>query len=133
MAPVAERRRVALEWRCQPLEPLTADRGRLLQALSNLLDNAIRVTPGGSTVRVSATALDGAVEFAVEDGGPGIEPEELQHIFERFWQGRRGAGSAGLGLAIVKGLVEAHGGEVSVRSAPGQGSTFRFRIPVIAG
>jgi signal transduction histidine kinase len=129
MAPVAERRNVRLERDGPPAPPLKADRGRLMQVLFNLLENAIRVTRAGSTVHLSARPVDGGVEFAVVDGGPGIAPEDLPHIFDRFWQGRRAGGSAGLGLTIVKGIVEAHGGRVEVESTAGQGSTFRFTIP----
>jgi len=113
-------------------EPLTvaADRGRLLQALSNLLDNALRLTPSGGSVTIDAVRSHPHVEFRVADTGPGIAAEQLPHVFDRFWQGtRERRGSAGLGLAIVKGIVEAHGGRVSVESKAGEGTTFRLWIP----
>jgi signal transduction histidine kinase len=128
MSPLAERRGVRLERGRDALPWLRADRGRLLQVLFSLIDNAIRVTPAGSAVSLAARAEPGDIEFTVADGGPGIPAPDLPHIFERFWQGR-GGGSAGLGLAIMKGIVEAHRGRVEAESAPGQGSTFRFRIP----
>jgi signal transduction histidine kinase len=132
MAPLAERRGVRLDRGRDALPWLRADRGRLMQVLSNLVENAIRVTPAGAAVSLAARALPGDIEFTVADGGPGIPDSDLPHIFERFWPGR-GGGSAGLGLAIVKGIVEAHGGRVQAESAPGQGSTFRCYLPRAEG
>lgn len=112
------------------LSPVPADRPRLLQALSNLLDNALRLTPAGGTVTVSAVRAHDLVEFTVRDTGPGIPPEHLPHLFDRFWQGtRERRGSAGLGLTIVKGIVEAHGGRLTVESRVGEGTSFRIWIP----
>jgi signal transduction histidine kinase len=128
MGHVATRRGVQLTCQSGPLPLLKADRGRLVQVLINLVENAIRITPAGAAVVVSARAVEGAIELAVQDSGPGIAADELPHLFDRFWQGR-GGGSAGLGLAIVKGIVQAHGGSVSVDSTPGAGSTFRVRLP----
>jgi len=107
-----------------------ADRRRLVQALSNLIDNALRLTPTGGTVNVEALPAPGYVEFVVRDTGPGIPAEHLPHLFDRFWQGARARrGGAGLGLAIVKGIVEAHGGRIFAESRPGEGAVFRFWIP----
>ena len=107
-----------------------ADRPRLFRVFANLIDNALRVTPAGGRVRITASPAREFVEFRVEDTGPGIDAEQLPHVFDRFWQGtRERRGSAGLGLAIVKGVVEAHGGRVFVESEPGAGATFRFWIP----
>ena len=112
------------------LPPVRADRPRLLQALSNLLDNAIRLTPEGGTVAVIAGRARDLVEFTVRDTGPGIPAEHLPHLFDRFWQGtRERRGSAGLGLTIVKGIVEAHGGRLAVDSRVGEGTSFRIWIP----
>jgi signal transduction histidine kinase len=108
-----------------------ADRRRLVQAVSNLIDNALRLTPRGGTVTVEALPAPGYVEFVVRDTGPGIPAEHLPHLFDRFWQGARARrGGAGLGLAIVKGIVEAHGGRIFAESRPGEGAVFRFWIPV---
>ena len=106
------------------------DRHRLLQVLGNLVGNAIKFTPEGGqvTVRVRAEPVAGApVLFAVEDSGSGIRPEQLPHLFERYWTGdSRGVG---LGLYIARSIVRAHGGDIEVRSAPGRGATFSFAIP----
>ena len=71
------------------------------------------------------------VELEVADSGPGIAPEHLPRIFDRFWRGKRMSGGVGLGLAIAKGVVEAHGGTISAHSEPGAGAVFRFTLPAI--
>jgi signal transduction histidine kinase len=110
-----------------------ADRERLAQVLRNLLANALTHTPDGGTIRVSARAAAGQVAVEVADSGEGIAPEHLPHVFDRFYRSdpsrARRTGGAGLGLAIVKQLVEAHGGQVSVASAPGAGARFTFTLP----
>lgn len=108
-----------------------ADRERLLQVFSNLLGNALKFTPRGGQVTLGARVEGDVVRFWVRDTGPGIAPEALEHLFDRFWQARRGdRRGAGLGLSIAKGLVEAHAGHLWVESEPGRGSTFSFTIPV---
>lgn len=107
-----------------------ADETRILQVLANLLGNAIEHTAAGGTITLSVGAAAGAVCFEVRDTGAGIPPDELPHVFERYWQGASARGrGAGLGLAICKEVVEAHGGVIGVTSAPGQGSTFSFTLP----
>jgi signal transduction histidine kinase len=113
------------------LPPVIADRERLLQVFSNLGGNAIKFTPKEGRVEIRATGGDAAVEFTVRDTGPGIAPDELPHVFDRFWQLEKTArGGVGLGLAIAKAIVEAHGGDIRVESAPGRGSCFTFTLPV---
>jgi signal transduction histidine kinase len=113
-----------------PLPPVIADRDRVLQVLGNLLANAVKFTPAGGRVEVGASREGEEVRWWVEDSGPGIPPEHLPHLFDRFWQARRShRRGLGLGLAIVKGLVEAHGGRVWVESEPGRGSRFQFTLP----
>jgi signal transduction histidine kinase len=131
---LARSRGVALACDADPAIPhVLADHRRLVQALSNLIDNALRLTPSGGTVTVQALPAPGYVEFAVRDTGPGIPADQLPHLFDRFWQGARARrGGAGLGLAIVKGIVEAHGGRLFAESRPGEGATFRFWIPAPA-
>ncbi|HEX2191290.1 MAG TPA: ATP-binding protein [Longimicrobiaceae bacterium] len=127
--PAAERG-LELELEVPPELPLVmADRDRVLQVLSNLLGNAVKFTPRGGRVAVRAAATDGWVEVSVSDSGPGIAPEDLPRVFDRFWQGDPRRKGAGLGLAIARGIVEAHGGEIRVRSTPGEGSTFSFTLP----
>jgi signal transduction histidine kinase len=131
--PTAARRGVRLERAVADALPLVAaDRGRLLQVLGNLLDNALRLTPGEGLVVVSAEHAPDAVRLSVSDTGPGIAPEEAPHLFDRFWQGRPGRrGGAGLGLAIARGIVEAHRGRIWVESTPGEGSTFHILLPAV--
>ena len=110
------------------------DRERLLQVFSNLIGNAVKFTPSGGQITIGAQVQDPVVVFSVSDSGPGIPQEHLPHVFDRFWQARRtGRHGIGLGLAIVKGIVEAHGGSVSVDSEIGQGTTFRFTLPTFPG
>lgn len=114
---------------------LRADLDRLHQVLVNLVDNAIKYGRPGGHVRVSARVLEPEpkVEIAVIDDGPGIPPESLPKVFERFYRvdaaRSRDQGGTGLGLSIVKHIVQAHGGEVSAESQPGQGTTFRLTLP----
>jgi two-component system sensor histidine kinase BaeS len=113
-----------------------ADVDRLAQVLHNLLGNALRHTPAGGSIVISATAAGDVVEVAVRDTGSGIDPEHLAHIFDRFWRSdpsrsRETASTegTGLGLSITRSLVEAHGGRIWAESAPGHGATFRFTLP----
>jgi signal transduction histidine kinase len=111
-----------------------ADRQRTLQVISNLLGNAFKFTPAGGTVRLGAAGDAAEVEFSVADTGPGIPPEHIEQVFERFWQAKRTRQGIGLGLAIARTIVQAHGGRIWVESAPGEGSIFRFTLPAaVAG
>jgi two-component system, OmpR family, sensor histidine kinase SenX3 len=105
----------------------------LMTALRNLIDNAIRYSPNGSTVGVGVRSRDGLVQVSVTDQGPGIPADEQDRIFERFYRidaaRSRQTGGTGLGLSIVKHVMSNHGGEVTVWSQPGQGSTFTVRLP----
>jgi two-component system, OmpR family, phosphate regulon sensor histidine kinase PhoR len=109
-----------------------ADRGRMEQVFVNLLDNAVKYTPGSGTVTVTATESGGMVIIAVQDSGLGIPPKDLPRLFERFYRvdsGRsRAEGGTGLGLSIVKHIVQLHGGTITVTSTPGKGSTFTFTL-----
>jgi PAS domain S-box-containing protein len=110
---------------------LLVDSQRIHQVLSNLVGNAIKFTPSGGCVTIGCSVLEAAAHFSVVDTGPGIPPEELPHVFRRFWQSsihdQRGVG---LGLSIARGLVDAHGGRIWVESPPGGGAHFRFTIPL---
>lgn len=111
------------------------DRDRASQVVLNLLSNAHKYTPPGGQVTLGAAATDQEVRISVRDTGPGIPPEDLPRIFERFYRGdparSTDQGGAGLGLAIAKALAEAHGGRIEVTSCPGQGSEFVFVLPRI--
>jgi signal transduction histidine kinase len=128
-------RGVALERRlAEDLPPVFADRERIHQVLFNLLDNAVRFTPDGGSVTVSAERHDGAVDVHVADTGSGIAPEHLPRLFERFYRvdpaRSKKEGGTGIGLAIARSVVEAHGGRIWAESSPGQGSVFTFELPV---
>lgn len=110
--------------------PAYADPARIRQVLSNLVSNALRHTPEGGRVEITARRGPGVVVLAVTDDGSGIEPSHLPRVFDRFYRAGSRPGGAGLGLAIAKRLVEAHGGRVEVTSAPGEGSTFAISLPV---
>src|SRR6185437_4095284 len=115
------------------LPEVEADDARIGQVLFNLLTNANKYSPEGAQVRLSARRIGEEVEFAVSDDGPGLEKEELEHVFDRFWRAESGetqSGGTGLGLAIAKSLVELHGGAISANSTPGEGATFRFVLPI---
>jgi signal transduction histidine kinase len=110
-----------------------ADAGRIGQVLANLLTNANKYCPEGARVRVTAAKAGRQVEFTVSDDGPGLSQDAVEHVFDRFWRAESGetqeVGGTGLGLAIARSLVDLHGGEIGVTSAPGQGATFRFVLP----
>jgi PAS domain S-box-containing protein len=126
---------IGLDAEIEPdLPEVLADEPRLVQALGNLVGNALKFTPPGGTVRIAAARRGGQVELAVSDTGPGIPPEQLAHLFDRFWQAnKRDRRGAGLGLAIAKAIVEAHGGQIQVESELGRGATFRITIPIAPG
>jgi signal transduction histidine kinase/DNA-binding response OmpR family regulator len=109
---------------------LLCDRKRIVQALSNLLGNAITFTPPGGTVELRIEADADAVRIVVSDTGPGITESQLPHLFERYWSGTsRGSSGVGLGLYIVRGIVQGHGGSISVESHSGHGATFKIMLP----
>jgi signal transduction histidine kinase len=113
-----------------PQEPLVVegDADRLRQVVGNLVSNALRYTPAGGRVMLRAWKADGQAGIQVSDTGPGIAPEDLPHVFDRFYRAGtardRASGGSGLGLAIARALVEAHGGEIGAASVPGEGATF---------
>jgi signal transduction histidine kinase len=110
--------------------PARIDRDRALQVLANLLSNALRVTPQGGRVVVRAEPRGDEVLLSVSDTGPGIPPEHLSHIFDRFWQARsQRRGGAGLGLAVARGIVESHGGRIWAENVPTGGARVCFTVP----
>jgi signal transduction histidine kinase len=110
-----------------------ADDGRLRQIIDNLLGNALQHTPPGSPVSVAVTSAPGSAYITVTDHGPGLTPEQASHVFERFYRTdrarARSRGGTGLGLSIAAALTAAHGGDISVDTAPGHGAVFRVRLP----
>jgi signal transduction histidine kinase len=116
------------------LPDIDADPGRIGQVLANLLTNANKYAPEGAQVELAAIKVGDEVEFAVSDNGPGLDQEQLEHVFDRFWRAdsteTQSVGGTGLGLAIAKSLVELHGGAISANSTPGEGATFRFVLPI---
>jgi signal transduction histidine kinase len=132
--PTLEEKQIALEAQiADDLPTVAVDPQRIEQVLLNLLDNACRYTPPGGKIVLSAYREDGAVHVSVRDGGPGIAPEDLPHIFERFYRGdksrARSSGGTGLGLSIAKALIEAHGGRIWAENAPQGGACFHFTVP----
>jgi signal transduction histidine kinase len=119
------------------LPNVQADADRVGQVLANLLTNANKYAHEGAKVRMTASRNGRQVQFSVSDNGPGLAPEELEHVFERFWRAQSGetqeVGGTGLGLAIAKSLVELHGGTISADSTPGKGTTFSFTLPIANG
>lgn len=130
----AEERRIALTTDIDPSGPkVWADPLKLTWVVTNLISNALRYTPAGGSIVVTAKEEAGVVQLRVSDTGPGIPPEIRDHLFERFaqWNVNGAApGSAGLGLAIVKDIVEAHGGRIFVESTVGTGTCFTVELPV---
>ncbi|HLI50255.1 MAG TPA: HAMP domain-containing sensor histidine kinase, partial [Thermomicrobiaceae bacterium] len=119
----------------EPLPAVLADELRVRQILANLIYNSLRHTPEGGVILVGAQALGDVVEVSVTDTGVGIAPEELPNVFDRNYRATNHSGfgyreGGGLGLAIVKQLVEAQHGQIQVESCPGEGSVFRFTLPV---
>lgn len=131
----AERARlggIQLHLHCpEGLPAVMADRSRVMQVLANLLDNALKFTPAGGHVTLAVEPRGDEVEFSVQDTGPGIPPEHIPHLFDRFWHSRGVSHThgSGLGLAIARGIVSAHGGRIWVDTLLEVGSAFRFTLP----
>jgi two-component system phosphate regulon sensor histidine kinase PhoR len=133
MGPLAARADVALLVEPGAAPAVRADGERVAQVLANLVHNAVKFTPAGGSVRLSAAREDGRVAFSIADTGVGIERVDLERVFERFYKAdrSRSGGGTGLGLAIAKHIVQAHGGRIEARSdGPGRGATFRFTLPL---
>jgi signal transduction histidine kinase len=115
------------------VDPVFMDTQAIGRVFNNLISNALRHTPRGGEIKVNARRTGSGVEVTVSDTGEGIRPQDIPHIFERFYRGEksrnRGTGGAGLGLAIARGILQAHGGDIQVESEVGQGTRFTFHIP----
>jgi len=131
---MARQNHVQLEGSAAPgIDPVTIDVQRLGRVLNNLVSNALQYTPAGGRVTICAKLGEGGISVSVSNTGQGIAPEDLPHIFERFYRGEKSrsrlSGGTGLGLVIAKGIVEAHGGSILVESEPGKGAIFTFTLP----
>ena len=132
-----EERRIQLETTMSPgLPDVLIDGHRIAQVLTNLMSNAIKFSPAGGRIEVTAEQWAGCVRVGVRDHGEGIAPQDLPKLFRKFSQvdssATRKAGGAGLGLVICKGIVEQHNGQMAVESTPGEGSAFYFILPPAA-
>jgi PAS domain S-box-containing protein len=134
LRPVAEQKKIKLEKSLEAQLPQAyCDRDRIIQVLSNLIGNAIKFSDEARSVFIEAHSIRDEIEFQVRDQGPGIPPEQVGKVFDRFWQAKQTAfKGAGLGLPISKGIVEAHGGKIWVKSKVGEGSTFFFTLKNLA-
>lgn len=131
---LAEQRGIALS--CSPIDEgvqVQCDRMRVIQVLANLIGNALKFTPKGQTVTLSYAQQDDKACFCIKDTGPGIPESDLPHLFDKYWKAKKpGVPGSGLGLYIAQELVRAHGGEIWVESAQGQGTAFHFTLPLIS-
>lgn len=131
--PFADEKGIELKLECDAVErAITCDAKRIGQVLSNLLGNAIKFTPLNGTVILSALLQSGGVHISVTDTGRGIQPENLEKVFDQFWQDSscKDLGS-GLGLSIAKGIISSHGGKIWVENVPGMGARFSFWLPEV--
>jgi signal transduction histidine kinase len=130
----AAARDIVLDRAIDPGVIVIGDRDALKRAVANLLENAVRLAPSGSRIRLATGSEDDRAWIAVADEGPGIAPEDQAHVFDRFWRAdkarARADGGTGLGLAIVRQIAESHGGQVRLQSKPGVGSSFVIWLPV---
>lgn len=120
----------------EDLPKISIDPSRMSQVIKNMLSNAIRFTPTGGAITLSASKADFRIILSVSDTGAGIDPEDLPYVFERFYRAdksrARKTGGAGIGLTIAKRFVEAHGGDIAVESSPGVGSRFSVTLPLMS-
>jgi signal transduction histidine kinase len=132
-APQAEQQQVALQLDIpDELPTITVDLDRMVQVLGNLISNALRHTPSGGHIRLMAEKREKHLVFQVQDTGVGITPEDLPHVFDRFYRGNKArpeSGESGLGLAIARSIVVAHNGRITVTSPPNEGATFTISLP----
>ncbi len=130
----AQRKNITFQLDLAPHLPnIEVDPGRMTQVLTNILDNALRHTPEGGRILLAAQEVNDMVELSIQDSGPGLNLEDIDRIFERFYRAdpsrQREDGGSGLGLAIAKSIVQAHGGQVSAESEPGAGLKVKIRLP----
>jgi signal transduction histidine kinase len=126
---LAALRELRIERRIAPGLRVAGNREALKRALANMLDNAVRLAPEGSRIELAGSQANGWVSITVTDEGPGIDPEDRPHVFDRFWHGDGSRPGSGLGLAVVKQVADSHGGRVSDRPSPAGGSRFELAVP----
>ena len=132
LAPLAMEKGIDLSFNAEPGLQINADPERLFQVLSNLIGNAIKFTPRQGNIGISAMSSGEEIVFSVRDSGEGIAPEQLPHVFDRYWtQTENNPTGSGLGLYITQGIVQAHGGKIVAESEVGRGSEFRFTVPKV--
>ena len=130
LAPLAMDKGIDLSFNAEPGLQINGDPERLFQVLSNLIGNAIKFTPRQGNIGISAMSNGEEIIFSVRDSGEGIAPEQLPHVFDRYWtQAENNPTGTGLGLYITQGIVQAHGGKIVAESELGRGSEFRFTVP----
>ena len=130
--PIAQLKNITIKLQVENDAFMQCDKVRIMQALSNLISNAIKFTPISGEIKISASKIDHLnMLFSITDSGIGIKQDELQNVFDRFWKSNANESSGhGLGLYITKGIIEAHFGKMWVESNYGSGTTFSFKIPV---
>jgi signal transduction histidine kinase len=131
LEPLAHAKQITIEKKLAEAPPVNADRDRIFYVLSNIIGNAITFTPERGTITLRTERRRDDLLILVDDSGPGIPPEQLAHVFDRY---RRGSsqGGTGLGLYIAKGIVLAHGGSIWAEAAPGGGARFCLTLPLAA-
>jgi signal transduction histidine kinase len=130
----AQRKNITLDLDiASPFSTVEVDPGRMTQVLTNILDNALRHTPEGGQIILSAKQVQDQIELAIQDSGPGLKAEDIDRIFERFYRTdssrQREDGGSGLGLAIARSIVQAHGGQLSAESEAGNGLKIKITLP----
>ena len=130
LEPLANAKQITIEKELTEAPPVNADRDRIFYVLSNIIGNAIKFTPERGTITLRTEWRRGELLIIVDDSGPGIPPEELAHVFDRYRRGRASQEGTGLGLYIAKGIVLAHGGSIWAEAAAGGGSRFCLTLPL---
>jgi chemotaxis family two-component system sensor kinase Cph1 len=132
LSPLAMEKGIDLSFNAEPGLQINGDPERLFQVLSNLIGNAIKFTPRQGNIGISAMSNGEDIVFSVRDSGEGIAPDQLPHVFDRYWtQAENNPTGSGLGLYITQGIVQAHGGKIVAESEVGRGSEFRFTVPKV--
>jgi signal transduction histidine kinase len=130
LEPLANAKQITIEKDLTEAPPVDADRDRIFYVLSNIIGNAIKFTPERGTITLRTESRRGELLIIVDDSGPGIPSEELDHVFDRYRRGRASHDGTGLGLYIARGIVLAHGGSIWAQAAESGGSRFCVTLPL---